>query len=366
MSPVLSACDPGPSSMSARVGINGFGRMGRLALRAAWGWPELAFTHVNELHGDASTAAHLLTFDSIHGRWSEDVHGDGDVLDGQRDRRSATAAPPSPATCRGASSASRSCSSARAGSARRSSLDAILPAGRAQGDRRRSGQGGRAERGGRGQRPPLRTAAPPSADGRLLHDQLPCARGQGDPRGDRDPARADHDPARHDQHADADRCAAQGPAPGARRERLADPHHDRLGDRDRAHLPRAGGQAERPRRARAAAQRVADGLRVRGGPTHDRRGGQRPARGRRGRAAGGDPRIRATAARIGRLQGRPALGDRRRALHDGHGRDPGEDPRVVRQRVGLRQPPRRARAHGRGESPWQTSARVGSARAADG
>jgi glyceraldehyde 3-phosphate dehydrogenase len=66
--------------MSVRVGINGFGRMGRLALRAAWEWPELAFTHVNELAGDAATAAHLLTFDSIHGRWSEDVHGDGDVL----------------------------------------------------------------------------------------------------------------------------------------------------------------------------------------------------------------------------------------------------------------------------------------------
>ena len=66
--------------VSARVGINGFGRMGRLALRAAWEWQELAFAHVNELRGDASTAAHLLTFDSIHGRWSEDVHGDGDVL----------------------------------------------------------------------------------------------------------------------------------------------------------------------------------------------------------------------------------------------------------------------------------------------
>lgn len=63
-----------------RVGINGFGRMGRLALRAAWDWPEFAFTHVNELAGDASTAAHLLTFDSVHGRWSEDVQGDGDSL----------------------------------------------------------------------------------------------------------------------------------------------------------------------------------------------------------------------------------------------------------------------------------------------
>jgi glyceraldehyde 3-phosphate dehydrogenase len=66
--------------MGARVGINGFGRMGRLALRAAWNWPELAFMHVNELACDASTAAHLLTFDSVHGRWSEDVHGDDDLL----------------------------------------------------------------------------------------------------------------------------------------------------------------------------------------------------------------------------------------------------------------------------------------------
>ena len=66
--------------MSPRVAINGCGRMGRLALRAAWEWPELAFAHVNEPAGDAATAAHLLTFDSIHGRWSEDVHGDGGTL----------------------------------------------------------------------------------------------------------------------------------------------------------------------------------------------------------------------------------------------------------------------------------------------
>ena len=45
-------------SGGARVGINGFGRMGRLALRAAWGWPELEFVHINELTGDAATAAH--------------------------------------------------------------------------------------------------------------------------------------------------------------------------------------------------------------------------------------------------------------------------------------------------------------------
>jgi glyceraldehyde 3-phosphate dehydrogenase len=66
--------------MSSRVGINGFGRMGRLALRAAWGWPELGFAHINELNADASTSAHLLSFDSVHGRWSEDVRGEGEKL----------------------------------------------------------------------------------------------------------------------------------------------------------------------------------------------------------------------------------------------------------------------------------------------
>ena len=60
---------------TTRIGINGFGRMGRLALRAAWGWSDFEFAHINELHGDTETAAHLLTFDSVHGRWARDVRG---------------------------------------------------------------------------------------------------------------------------------------------------------------------------------------------------------------------------------------------------------------------------------------------------
>jgi glyceraldehyde 3-phosphate dehydrogenase len=59
--------------MAARIGINGFGRMGRLALRAGWGRPDLEFVHVNEVAGGPDTAAHLLTFDSVHGRWQRDV-----------------------------------------------------------------------------------------------------------------------------------------------------------------------------------------------------------------------------------------------------------------------------------------------------
>lgn len=66
--------------MSARIGINGFGRIGRLALRAAWNKYDLTFVHVNELKGDAATSAHLLTFDSVHGRWPHDVRGEGSDL----------------------------------------------------------------------------------------------------------------------------------------------------------------------------------------------------------------------------------------------------------------------------------------------
>jgi glyceraldehyde 3-phosphate dehydrogenase len=63
-----------------RVAINGFGRMGRLALRAGWGRADLEFVHVNEITGGAATGAHLLEFDSVHGRWPLAVEGDGDSL----------------------------------------------------------------------------------------------------------------------------------------------------------------------------------------------------------------------------------------------------------------------------------------------
>jgi glyceraldehyde 3-phosphate dehydrogenase len=59
--------------MRVRIGINGFGRMGRLALRVGWGAKDIEFVHVNELKGGPETAAHLLTFDSIHGRWPHAV-----------------------------------------------------------------------------------------------------------------------------------------------------------------------------------------------------------------------------------------------------------------------------------------------------
>lgn len=61
-----------------KVAINGFGRIGRLVLRAAWHWPELDVVHINEVKGGTAAAAHLLTFDSVHGRWTPEVEAVGD------------------------------------------------------------------------------------------------------------------------------------------------------------------------------------------------------------------------------------------------------------------------------------------------
>jgi glyceraldehyde 3-phosphate dehydrogenase len=67
-----------------KVGINGMGRIGRLALRAALGAAErpdddpragnrLDVVHLNELKGGAAATAHLLAFDSVQGKWRADI-----------------------------------------------------------------------------------------------------------------------------------------------------------------------------------------------------------------------------------------------------------------------------------------------------
>jgi glyceraldehyde 3-phosphate dehydrogenase len=65
--------------MAIRVGINGFGRIGRNILRAALHDHEIEFVAVNDIT-DASTLAHLLKYDSILGNLEEDVTVEGDVI----------------------------------------------------------------------------------------------------------------------------------------------------------------------------------------------------------------------------------------------------------------------------------------------
>lgn len=77
---------PTATRTTTRIGINGFGRMGRLVVRALRRHPELQLVHVNEIKGDAATAAHLLEFDSVHGRFDAAVGTDGAglTIDGHR------------------------------------------------------------------------------------------------------------------------------------------------------------------------------------------------------------------------------------------------------------------------------------------
>jgi len=67
--------------MTVRVGINGFGRMGRLGLRAGWGDQSYQVVRVNEISTDATGSAHLLKFDSVHGTWDMPVTASGSTMD---------------------------------------------------------------------------------------------------------------------------------------------------------------------------------------------------------------------------------------------------------------------------------------------
>lgn len=65
--------------MTIRVGINGFGRIGRNVLRAGWNKKGLEFVGVNDLT-DAQTLAHLLKYDSVHGKFGAQVEAKKDAI----------------------------------------------------------------------------------------------------------------------------------------------------------------------------------------------------------------------------------------------------------------------------------------------
>lgn len=65
--------------MTVKVGINGFGRIGRLVFRAAWHHPEVEVVAINDLM-DGATIAHLLKYDSVHGRFEADISAQNDQL----------------------------------------------------------------------------------------------------------------------------------------------------------------------------------------------------------------------------------------------------------------------------------------------
>ena len=66
--------------MAIKVGINGFGRIGRLTMRAAFDWDDIEIVQINDPTGDAKTLAHLLTFDSVHGIWHHEATHENETM----------------------------------------------------------------------------------------------------------------------------------------------------------------------------------------------------------------------------------------------------------------------------------------------
>lgn len=66
--------------MTIKVGINGFGRMGRLSMRVLVDFDDIEIIQINDPAGNAATHAHLLNFDSVHGRWQHEASCDDDDI----------------------------------------------------------------------------------------------------------------------------------------------------------------------------------------------------------------------------------------------------------------------------------------------
>ena len=216
--------------MATRVGINGFGRIGRNFLRSVLGRGAdgagsagVELVAVNDIT-DAATLAHLLKYDSVHGVLDNDVVAD------QRTIRSRSAVTPfecsqsgTRRTSRGWRSAPRSSSSRPACSRAGRRRPCTSRAGRSVSSSRRRRSPGQDATFVSGQRLDLRRR--PSRRGleRLVHDELRGAARQRPPRKLRGAGGLhDHRARVHERPVDP-RPAAQGPAPGEGRRR--EKHH---------------------------------------------------------------------------------------------------------------------------------------------
>ena len=296
-----------------RIGINGMGRVGRLTLRAAFGaihrpaedpraGNRLDIVHVNEVKGGAATTAHLLEFDSLHGRWRESfgVEDDRAIRIGNRRIGFSGAASPGEVAwgdlgcdivleCTGKFLTQDKLAAYFERGVRRvivaapvkdkAALNVVVGVNDTSYDPARHR---------------LLTAASCTTNClapvvKVVHEAIGIRHGQ---------ITTIHDPTNTNVVVDA-------PHKDLRRARSAmlslAAHHHRQRHSHRADLSRAGRAAGRPRGPRAGAERLANRLRLRTDPT-DRRGrGERTVPRRGGRSPGRHPWLRDASAGLRRL-----------------------------------------------------------------
>ena len=324
--------------MITRVGINGFGRIGRAFTRLALDRPDLEVMAVNDIT-DAGTLAHLLAYDSTYGRLGRPVtYGDGRLLAG--DTPIAVLSERDPARIDWA----------------RLGVDIVIES---TGKFRTRETAGAHLKGGA--RKVLISAPGKDVD---LTVVLGVNAG-------------DYDPERHDVISNAS-CTTNCVAPMAKvlhdafgvergfmttvhaytgdQMLLDGPHKDLRRARSAAVniVPTTTGAARATGEVIPALAGKLDGVAVRVpvedgsltdlavvlAPRRDRRGGQRGVRRSRQRVPGRHPALQHRPDRLPRHHRRPRLLRLRRPAHPG-GRDAGQGVRLVRQRVGLHVPPRR-------------------------
>ena len=329
--------------MAIRVGINGFGRIGRNIMRAALAHDDIDFVAVNDLTS-AATLAHLLKYDSVLGNLQASISADGNSISVNGDTFDVLSVKDPaelPWKALGVDVVFESTGkfTKRDDAAKHLAAGAkkVIITAPAKGPDVTLVLGVNDEQ--------YDPAKPSHHLERLVHDQLPRAGGQGAPRAVRDRARADDDHPLLHQRPEHARLPAQGPAPRARRRAVDDPDDDRRGQGAGQVIPALKGKLD------GFAMRVPTPERL-GGRPHGRRlekttrrSDQRRVQGGRRRPAEGHPRNTTEAAGLDRLQRQLRT---RRSLdarvHEGDRRRLREGPLLVRQRVGLLVPLRRPAA----------------------
>ena len=221
-------------------------------------WPRrMSGSSASTTSSTPTLLAHLLKWDSVHGQFPGTVTAEKDalVVNGQRIPVSAERDPaklPWKSGARASSSSPRACS-------RRAKGEGTPRGGRRARDHQRARRRSGRDPGARRQRRAYDPAKHFIVSQRLVHDELPRARGEGAERQLRHRARADGDDPRLHVRPGLVDFAAQGPAPRARRRPLDDPDQHRRRERDRPRAARAEGQARRLRHARADAGRLRRG-----------------------------------------------------------------------------------------------------------
>ena len=270
--------------MTVRVGVNGFGRIGRLVIRAALRKDaDIEFVAINDLT-DAKTLGHLFKYDSVHGVFRRHRRGREDalVIDGKRIRVTSETDPAKlPWQELGAEvvieSTGRFTERAAAAKHLEAGAQKVIISAPAKGPDVTICLGVNEEMYDKAEHDVISNAScttnclAPMA--KVLVDNFGV-----------ETRLHDHDPRLH-QRPEGARLPAQGPAPRPRRRDVHHPHDDRRRPRRGARDPRARGQARRLRPARADAGRLGHRPRRRARDRGHRRGGQRRHEGRRGRSA---------------------------------------------------------------------------------